>query len=170
MIRNPSSTKFPQCNFPLRVTGYPTHFAFFTMREKLHVNWFDQRSLFHKLYSMPFSTEGDSVSYTFYIFHKRKTSCQLIWSQIPLPRTFLHAIFHRVSYTFYIFHIERKYEQLYHCSFSIPSKSLKKKVVNTLSFTFFFFLLLNFLLFLNSRVYEILFIYLFIILLCVDAF
>ena len=95
LIRNHSSTKFPQCNFPLRVTGYPTRFAFFTMREKLHVNWFDQRSLFHKLYSMPFSTEGDRVSYTFCIFHKeRKTSCQLIWSEIPLPRTFLNVIFH----------------------------------------------------------------------------
>ena len=95
LIRNPSSTKFPQCNFPLRVTGYPTRSAFFTRREKLHVNWFDQRSLFHKLSSMPFSTEGDSVSYTFYIFHERKTSCQLIWLEIPFPRTFLNVIFHR---------------------------------------------------------------------------
>ena len=142
---------------------------------------------------MPFSTEGDSVSYTFYIFHKRKTSCQLIWLEIPLPRTFLNVIFHRgwkgvlhilhfpqgekiftsidlikdpsstnfppcnfppmVSYTFCIFHIERKYEQLYHCSFSIPSKSLKKKRRRrrkkkrgeySLFHNFFFFLLLNF--------------------------
>ena len=200
----------------MRVTGYPTRSAFFTRREKLHVNWFDQRSLFHKLSSMPFSTEGDSVSYTFYIFYERKTSCQLIWSEIPFPRTFLNVIFHRgwkgvlhilhfpqgekiftsidlikdpsstnfpprnfpprVSYTFCIFHIERKYEQLYHCSFSIPSKSLKKKQktkkeVNTLSFTiFFFFLLLKFLLLLNPLVDEILFIYLFIILLCVGTF
>ena len=89
---------------------------------------------------MPFSTEGDRVSYTLCIFHKeRKSSHQLIWSKIPLPRTFLHAIFHRVSYTFYIFHIERKYEQLYHCSFSIPSKSLKKKRW-ILSLSHFFFL------------------------------
>ena len=133
---------------------------------------------------------------------------QTIISEIPLPQTFLNAIFNqgwqgvlhvlhfpqgekiftsidlikdpsstnfppcnflpRVSYTFYIFHIERKYEQLYHYSFSVPSKSLKKrkekkKEVNTLFFTIFsFFLLLNFLLFLNPQVDEILFIYLFI--------
>ena len=54
-------------------------FYIFTRREKLHVNWLDQRSLFHEISSMQFSTEGDRVSYTFYIFHKeRKTSCQLI--------------------------------------------------------------------------------------------
>ena len=102
---------------------------------------------------------------------------QTIISEIPLPQTFLNAIFNwgwqgvlhvlhfpqgekiftsidlikdpsstnfppcnfppRVSYTFCIFHIERKYEQLYHFSFSVPSKSLKKRV-NTLSFTIFF--------------------------------
>ena len=163
------------------MTRCPTRSTFFTRREKLHVNWFDQRSLFHKLSSMPFSTEGDRVSYTFCIFHKeRKTSCQLIWSEILLPRTFLNVIFHRgwqgvlhilhfpqgekiftsidlikdpsstnfppcnfpprVSYTFYIFHIERKYEQLYHCSFSIPSKSFKKQKKRwILSLSQFFF-------------------------------
>ena len=47
----------------------------------------------------------------------------------------------------------------------------KKKKVNTLSFIIFFlFILMNFLLFLNPRVDEILFIYLFIILLCIDTF
>ena len=125
---------------------------------------------------------------------------QTITSEIPLPQTFLNAIFNRgwqgvlhvfhfpqgekiftsidlikdpsstnfpprnfpprVSYTFYIFHIERKYEQLYPCSFSVPSKSLKKKGEYSLFHNFFFFLLLNFLFFLNPQVDEISFIYL----------
>ena len=128
---------------------------------------------------------------------------QTIISEIPLPQTFLNAIFNwggqgvlhvlhfpqgekiftsidlikdpsstnfppcnfppRVSYTFCIFHIERKYEQLYHCSFSVPSKSLKKKKkrwIFSLSQFFFSFFCRIFLLFLNPQVDEILFIYL----------
>ena len=73
-------------------------FYIFTRREKLHVNWFDQRSLFHELSSMQFFTEG-----VLHILH---------------------------------FHIERMYEQLYHCSFSIPSYSFKKK--KNLFHNFFF--------------------------------
>ena len=57
LIRDPSSTNFPQCNFAPRVTRCPTHSAFSTRRENLHINWFDQRSLFHELSSMQFSTE-----------------------------------------------------------------------------------------------------------------
>ena len=102
-IRDPSFTKFPQCNFSPRVIGCPTRSAFSTRREKLHVIWFDQKSLFHEVSSMQFSTEGDRVSYTFCIFHKeRKTSRQLI-SLMPFSTKG-----DRVSYTSCIFHKERK--------------------------------------------------------------
>ena len=43
----------------------------------------------------------------------------------------------RVSYTFCIFHIERIYEQLCHCSFSVPSYSLKKRKKESISQFFF---------------------------------
>ena len=96
-------------------------FCIFTRREKLHVNWFDQRSLFHELSSMQFFTEG-----VLHILH---------------------------------FHIERMYEQLYHCSFSIPSYSFKKKKKSLSQFFFSFFCWVFFLLFLTPHLDEILFIY-----------
>ena len=121
LIRDPSSTNFPQCNFPRRVTGCPTRSAFSTRRENLHINWFDQRSLFHELSSMQFST-GCPTHSTFSTERESTNNFITIASQFLL-------------------------------------RALKKKRWILSLSHFFFFLLLNFLLFLNSRVYEILFIY-----------
>ena len=77
LIRDPSSTNFPQCNFPPRVTGCPTRSAFSTRRENLHINWFDQRSLFHELSSMQFSTKG--VLHILYFPHREK-----VWTTLSL--------------------------------------------------------------------------------------
>ena len=76
LIRDPSSTNFPQCHFQPRVTVCPTHSTFFT-REKLHVNWFDQRSLFHELSSMQFSTNG--VLHILHFPHREK-----VWTTLSL--------------------------------------------------------------------------------------
>ena len=122
----------PNPNFPLRVIGCPTRFAF---------------------------SQGE----------KNFMSIDLI--RDPPSMNFPQCNFPpRVSYTFCIFHIERIYEQLYHCSFSVLSYSLKKKKKRIYFTNFFFFLLLSFLLSLTPHLDEILFIYLFIILLCVDTF
>ena len=76
--------------------------------------------------NFPLRVIGCPTRSAFSQWEKNFTSIDLI--RDPSSMNFPQCNFPpRVSYTFYIFHIERMYKQLYHCSFSVPSYSLKKK-------------------------------------------
>ena len=88
--------------------------------------------------NFPLRMTGCPTRSTFSQGEKNFTSIDLI--RDPSSMNFPQCNFSpRVSYTFCIFHIERMYEQHYHCSFSVPSYSFKKK--KRISFTIFSFFL-----------------------------